>query len=350
MKRRIAKIGGIIWKPLLAIIGLGLLIVWTTGVFSKRVGPGSVAYEAGFPLPPDAQTLTVTEELMPSRVPVIGTVTSEVTVQLTARVNAHIDAVHVAAGDAVEKGDLLFTLDHRQWSAQRAATEARRKQARTEYERTRNLYERQAATEQQRIAAEAAFHEIQAQLDEIDVALSYTEIRSPLTGVVSDRFAEAGMVAQPGQHLATVYDTSRMRLDAAVPVRLIDYLTIGDTVAVKLERPRTNVSGRIHRIVGEIDPRSRTQMVQVMLEAAESRPIFPGTFGRFFLEAAAQRMVRLPATAIRHEGQLAMVQVIENERAFWRLVRTGVSADGRTEILSGVTDGDVVLLNPKEGT
>lgn len=344
MKTSLHTYGRRLWKPVLGVLGLGVLIVWTTGIGTDRVEPGRVPHAPGRPLPGQADTFTVTNETVRGRVPVIGTVASDRTVQLTARIRAHVAAVHLAAGDSVETEELLIELDERDGQAKRSAATAAVHRARTEFERTRKLHAAQAATEQQLIAAESAFHSARAQLDEIDVALSFTDIRSPLAGIVSDRYVEAGSLVQPGQPVATVYDPNQMRLDAAVPVRLVEHLAIGDQVNVVLERPATNTSGSVYRMVSEIDPRSRTQIVQILLDPVQT-PILPGTFGRLQLRTDERTVVRIPEEALREIGQLSMVQLVRDDRALWHIVTTGATANGMTEILSGLSAGDIVLLH-----
>lgn len=333
-----------IWKPLVAVIGLVLLVVWTTGVLNERVPPDVLAHTPGFALPPDAETVTVHLEKRPTRVEVVGTVISDNTVSLSARINAYVAEILVSAGEAVQRDQPLIRLDDRDVRAQRDAALATVHRTQTEYERFKTLHASQAATEQQLIAAESAYQHAKAQLEQVEVALSYAEIRSPMDGMVSDRHAEVGTLANPGQTLVRVYDPAVMRLDAPVPVRLVDFLEIGDVVDVHLERPDTLVQGRVHRIVAEIDPRTRTQTAQILL-LLDGAPILPGTFGRVQIPTDERDVYLAPDTSIYRAGQLEMVYVVEEGRAVRRMVRTGSHFDGQLEILSGLKSGDVLWVN-----
>lgn len=345
MKTKISALLRLLWKPLVALAGLIVLIVWTTGILRERVSPGVVDFAPGLPLPADAETLTVHPEEIPRRVDVVGSVTSDNTVLLGARVSAYVSEVRVSAGDPVERNQVLIRLDDRDLRTQREAARAALRRAETEYERYKSLHETQFATDQEYIQAESAYHTAMAQLEQADVMLTFTEIRSPMDGIVSDRHAEVGMLANPGQTLLTVYDPTVMRLDAPVPVRLTDYLAIGDPLDVRLERPDTVIPGRINRIVSEIDPRTRTQTVQIMLDTDDLK-ILPGTFGRLQLGAAEQRVIMVPASAVYRVGQLEFVQIVEEDRAIRRLIKTGAMDGHRVEVLSGLQDGETILVQP----
>lgn len=345
MKTKLVALLRMIWKPLIALIGLIILIVWTTGVLSDRVEPGVLDHAPGFALPPDAETVTVRIASIPQRIEVVGTTISENTVSMHARMSAHVSEVLVSAGDSVSRDEVLIRLDDRDLRSQREAAQAALHRTKTEYERFKKLHQTQAATEQQLIAAESAYHTAKAEVDRADVALTFTEIRSPMNGIVTDRHVEVGTLADPGQTLLRVYDPAAMRLDAPVPVRLVDYLAIGDTLDIRLERPDTVMQGRVRRIVSEIDPRTRTQTVQIMLEPNDT-PVLPGTFGRVRIPTTERDVYLIADTAVYRVGQLEMTQVLENERVIRRLVKTGETRDGRVEVLSGLQEGDVVLVRP----
>ncbi len=333
------------WKPLSAVFALMVLIVWTTGVWRDKVEPGHAAYQPGFALPADAPTYEVRKEATVRRLEVTGTVTSEDRVQISARLSAHVRDVFAGAGQSVAKDDVLIVLDDRELREQLAAAQAQLRQAETEYQRTQQLFESKAATQQALIAAESMYQSAQAQVDQVNIQLSFTEIRSPIDGMVTDRRIEAGDLAHPGQVLLAVYNPEAMRLDAPVPVRLVDRLALGDELTLELESPAARFAGEVTEIVSEIDPVSRTRLVKVRIHADEAE-ILPGTFGRLWVDATPQDGVMVPQSAVYRVGQLEMVQVVQGDRVIRRLVKTGPVQNDMVEVLSGLGDGEVILVNP----
>ena len=337
------------WRGIVGIVGLAVIVAWSGGACSRKVAPGVVTVPAGIAMPAGAETVKVARESIPARLFVVGTVDSEEKIHLSARIPAYINEVLVSSGDEVKKGQVLVTLDDREFREQLAAGEAQLKQAETEFQRTKQLFEKNATTDQALTAAESMYNSARAQVDRIKVMLTYAQITSPIDGLVTERRIEAGDLANPGQVLLTVYDPKRMRLEAAVPVRLLDRLTLNQDVEVSLERPAETIQGRITEIVSEVDPGSRTQTVKVRLES-EGKGLLPGTFGRLWVDGEPHDGFRVPATSVYHVGQVELVQVVRDGRVMRRAVKTGSLFGDRIEILSGLSDGDEILAQPvKEG-
>ena len=337
------------FKLISGIVGLALVIAWSGGFLAKKTKPGKLESQPGLALPADAETIEVKVETAPVRVEVVGTTASEEKINLSARIPAYVGEIFASAGDRVKKGQRLIALDDRDIRQKLAAAEAQLNQARTEYERAQQLFEKQATTDQALTAAESMFTAAKAQVEEVKVMLTYAQVESPIDGIVTERRVEAGDLANPGMLLLAVYDPLRMRLEAPVPVRLIDRLALGQEVEVSLERPARVLKGTVSEIVSEVDSASRTQLVKVHLEGVEG-DVLPGTFGRLWVAAEPREALFVPASAVVQIGQLSFVQVARDGRAVRRLVKTGPARAGRVEILSGLRAGEAVVVNPiREG-
>jgi RND family efflux transporter MFP subunit len=336
-----------ILKWSVAVAGLVLMIAWTGGVFHPKVQAAKLAYRPGKPLPDKAKTYTVHLKKIAPRIDVVGTVASEENVHLSARISAYVSKVNVSAGTAVKKGQVLIELDSRDIDEKVAAAEVNLKQTQTEYQRTLNLYKKNAATEQSLTAAESMFNSAKAQLAEVKVMLTYTKIRSPINGIVTDRRVEVGDLANPGQTLLSVYDPINMRIEVPVPVRLIEKLSLNQEVDINLDRPNRPFKGRVVEIVSEIDPLSRTQKVKVHIDNRKG-DILPGTFGRVWVREDSKPAILIPAAALMSVGQLEMVYVVKNDRIEKRMVKSGPAYGDAIEILSGLSQGDVILVSPLE--
>ena len=344
--------GSVLFKVVkwtVAVGGLVLMIAWTGGAFHAKVQAGKLDVAAGKPLPQGAETHTVEVKDIASRVDVVGTVTSEEKVHLSARISAYVSKVNVGTGTKVAKGQTLIELDSREIQEKLTAARINLKQSKTEYDRTLNLYKKNAATEQALTAAEHRYSSAQSQVAEIKVMLTYTTINSPIDGIVTERKIEAGDLANPGQVLLRVYDPRKMRLEVPVPVRLIEKLSLNQTVDITLDRPARPFKGKVSEIVGEIDPSSRTQRVKIRIDNKKG-DVLPGTFGRVWVSENPRKAVVIPAGAVSMVGQLEMVNVVQNDRVLRRMVKTGPSYGKLVEILSGLSAGEVILVSPlKEG-
>ena len=336
---------GRIAKPLLGVVVLVVLILWSVGVFRTRTSAGHLDYQPGLPVPPNAELLTVKLESIAPRVDVVGTVASDVKVNLSARMPAYVKEVFVSAGSPVKKGQELVTLDDREIQEQVTAAEAQFKQAEAELNRTRQLFDNKATTEQALTAAQSMFTSARAQWERSKVMLTYARIVSPMDGIVTERHVEPGDLANPGQVLLAIYDPANMQLEAPVPVRLLAKLPVGQAVDVTLDRPATNFQGRVRQIVSEIDPLSRTQLVKVHIEETAA-DVLPGTFGRLWVADDARQTIVIPASAVYSVGQIELVQIVKDGRAIRRAVRTGQKHEASVEVLSGLDAGDALLVKP----
>ncbi|MFH0880005.1 MAG: efflux RND transporter periplasmic adaptor subunit [Lentisphaerota bacterium] len=336
------------WRAIAGVVGLVVIIAWSGGACSSKMKPGKESYEPGQAYDGQSALFTAAVTRAAARVFVVGTMASEERINLSARIPAYVNEVLVSAGDKVKKGQLLASLDDREIQEQLAATEAQLKQAEAEFQRTKQLFDSKAATDQSLTAAESAYSAAKAQAERVKVMLSYAQVTAPIDGVITERKVEAGDLASPGQVLMSVYDPFRMRLEAPVPIRLVEHLAMGQEVEVLLERPSRFFKGKVTEIVSEVDPSSRTQKVKIHLDEVRDE-VLPGTFGRFWVPDDEREAIMAPSSAIYHLGQLQMVQVLVNGRVIRRLVTTGNSVDNQIDVLSGLGAGDVILVNPAKG-
>jgi len=339
---------GTLTRFALGIAGMALLIAWSGGSFEHKLGPADISIKAGVMVPADAETFHVKTQLVAPRIDIVGTCVSESEIHLSSRLSAYVKEVKVSAGDSVKAGQLLIALDDRELLEQLAAARAHLSHARIEFRRTQRLMKTQATTDQALTAARSDFNGAKAQVERIKVMLTFTKIRSPIDGRVTDRRVEVGDLANPGQVLLGVYDPNKMRIEVPVPLRLVRKLKLGDAVDVKLDGPLGAFRGEVTQIVGNVDPLSRTQLVKVHLDGVHGQ-VLPGTFGRVWVLDDKRPSILAPASAVYRVGQLELVQVVEGNRAVRRLVKTGASYGKDIEILSGLSDGDVILTKPIKG-
>lgn len=349
MKERFGKLVQVAWRPLAGLVGLVILVMWSSGMFASKVKPGKLEVLPGFAVPSQARTVTVKVTATPSPVEVVGSVVPSELVSLSARLPAAIQSMKAAAGDVVTKGQVLATLDDRELREQLAGAESQLRQAEAEYARARQLFDKAATTDQARLAALTQLEAARSHVEQIRVMLSYAVVTAPFNGVVTDRRMEAGDLAAPGVVLMSVYDPTRMRFELPVPVRLLTRFALHRELAIMLDGVDAPLQGRVTEIVGEVDPLSRTRKVRLALTAVTAS-LMPGTYGHIVVEGDSHDSLWVPASSLYRVGQQEFVQVVSEGRVTRRIVRTGAVRDGEIEVLSGLNDGETVLLEPvKEG-
>ena len=139
-----------------------------------------------------------------------------------------------------------------------------------------------------------------------------------------------------------IHDPARLRLEAQVPESCAAKASVGMDVRTRLDALGREVAARVEEISPVADPQSRTFLIKATLPP--ERDLRPGTFGRFLQPCGRKAALLVPAAAVSRSGQLEMVRVLEEGEARTRHVKTGKAHGDRVEVLSGLREGEKVLV------
>jgi RND family efflux transporter MFP subunit len=313
---------------------------------------------------------------------------------LSSRTVATIATVRVKAGDRVQTGDVLVALDARdvteqtrQAQASAVAAEQSLAQARTEeraaeaehrlattwHDRIAALHARNSSTDQERDEAEARLASAAARLAGARASIeaadarvaslraavgvataneSFTTVRAPFDGLVTERLVDPGTLATPGVPLLRIESVGARQVVARVDEARAAYVQPGDRVSVvidALERRDPDDSG-LEGIVAEVaravgtDQRAFTVKVTV----PSSVTARSGSFARVVFRGAPRRALLVPAVAIRRHGQITSVFVVQEGTARLRLIQVGESSPQGVEVLAGLDAGESIVTAPLE--
>jgi RND family efflux transporter MFP subunit len=157
-------------------------------------------------------------------------------------------------------------------------------------------------------------------------------------------------LAAPGTPLGVIERGGSLRAQASVPASQAGRIQVGDEAEVWLADEGEPVTGRVSEVNQGVDVMTRAFMVQVDLpedlpDQAGVNPR-PGMFVRVGFSVGQTERILVPESALIQRGQLKMVYVVEAEHARTRLLTVGPRRGAQVEILSGLSDGDVVVTNP----
>ncbi|MFB3894211.1 MAG: efflux RND transporter periplasmic adaptor subunit [Phycisphaerae bacterium] len=346
----------------LAVVVL-LLMLWLLGAFHRKVAPQPGLTVAAPPMPA-SQPVAVKYVEIPLQEAVPGTIRPVLESYVASKVMERVIEVNVIAGQEVKKGQVLVRLDRKlletrleQAKAALAAAKASRDDAKLNLDRMQQAFGRGVATQTELDGAKARFEVADAEqtraqqaLDEAQTNLNYTEIRSPIDGVIIDKRVNVGDTVAPGQVLLTMYD--KMQLIANVRESLMRHLKVGQSIGVYLEDLGRTCQGAISEIVPQADPATRTFPVKVTGPCQAG--VKPGMYAKLIVPLGTEKVLVIPPAAVQKVGQLTMVQVIEGNSVHRRAVRLGrtLNVDGveYVEVLSGLNDTEkVALLSERAG-
>jgi len=304
----------------------------------------------------------------------VGTVRATQTSQVSSQVMSNIVEIRAHEGDRVKAGQVLAILDDAQSrsgtdQAMAAVTAAEKDLSAADSDlalagatlkRYQELYEKKSVSPQEfdeikaryqsaearRDMAQAGQAQANARLAQARTSLGYTRIRAPFAGVVTEKRADAGMLASPGMPIFTVEDTRRYRLEVTVDESELGFVRVEQVSPVTIDALRNaQLSGKVVEIVPAADPASRSFLVKVELPA-DSR-LRSGLFGRARFPSGERPALLIPQVSVTERGQLQGIYVLDaNQIASLRYVSLGQSAGEQIEVLSGLQDGEKLVAAP----
>jgi multidrug efflux pump subunit AcrA (membrane-fusion protein) len=200
-------------------------------------------------------------------------------------------------------------------------------------------------TQQDIDAAQAQVDQAQAQLDLARTQLQELAVKSPVTGVVADKFLVVGSVASPTTPIISVA-ASDTEIDFNVEESQLGRLQPGEPAKISVPAlPGEAISGKVALVAPTVDPKSRTGQVRVVPDPDQMGKLKPGMFAQVSVETEKkQNALVVPRSAIL-PGSPPQVFVVDNGQVRKVGVQTGVQDRDQVEITQGLKDGDQVVLD-----
>ena len=334
-----------------AILALLVVIAWLAGAFKAQIEPGLDARN-----PENAGDLfEVRQVLLPTYEYATASITPEETTIISSRILSRILELKVRAGQEVVSGEILINLEQsdllaraRQVSEQAAAIEARKIEAQTSRERAESLYEQRliaradldnaVANHEELVAAKAA---ADLAVSEAYTALSYSEIRAPISGRIVDRLAEPGDTAIPGTPLLILYNPLSLQAEAKVREKLAVKLELGQEIEIEVPSLEQTFSSTIVEIVPAANPGSRSFQIKAAFDYEDG--LLPGMYARLKIPSGEDEVVVIPEELISDVGQLDVVWVFINETRQRRIVKLGDNRPEGVIVHAGLSSGEILV-------
>ncbi len=354
MKAALKIIGVVIALALLAGV-----MAYLAGFFEEKI---PVDFSGVVPSSAGGRTVAVDVITEPLIEQVPGTLRAKVETVISPLITATISSIAVWAGDEVQAGEVLVTLDARELKARvdqahQAAVAARARLAQTEKDlaRVRRIMKADpgavSKAERDRLqtalsTARAELVRLQRQKDEVQTALSYSKLTAPIAGRIVERLADPGDTARQGEPLLRMYDPVSLRLEASVRESVASKLAKGQQLFAEIDALKKRYPVVVDEIVPSADPGSRSFLVKVSL--ADGSGLYPGMFGRLMIPIGQIEKITIPLEAVTAVGQLNFVIVKTQQGAVRRYVRLGERRpDHRLEVISGLAAGDQILISAR---
>ncbi|MCV9961497.1 efflux RND transporter periplasmic adaptor subunit [Pararhizobium sp. BT-229] len=250
-----------------------------------------------------------------------------------------------------------------QYQAQLAEAHANADEAVRVSERSKKLAEAgsmsTAQRDQERAAATAALARVksaeqlvsvayadinvaEAQISDVDLRLARTDVKTPVSGVVSARTAKVGAIANgSGEPLFTIIRDGAVEMKAEIIETDLPKLEIGQKAKVTLADGKTVIDGKIRLISPVVDTQTRLGNVYISLLEPEKARV--GMYARAQIIVTEKQALVLPLSAVTKTKDGMVARKIEGDVAHVAQVETGIQDDGYIEIRSGLNQGDRVI-------
>lgn len=350
---------------LAALVALGLAV---SRALERRYDAAQ-ASAAAASAPPQALELLGSDlvravpRAMAATLPVSGGLEAVNSALVKAKVAAELRELSVREGDAVRAGQLIGRLDATEfeWRLRQAEDQAAAAQAQLDIAE-RTLADHRALVDQgfiSRNALDTAVHNAAAARASLQAARAAaeiarktvrdTELRAPLSGLVSQRLAQPGERVSVDSRIVEIVDLAQLELPAAIPAERAGALRVGQRARLQVDGVPQPLDARVARINPATQGGTRAIVAYLRVEPAPG--LRQGQFARGSVEVEQAVVLALPQNTLRSERSTPQVLVAEDGRAVARPLRLGrrgeadfgAGPEAAVEVQDGLGDGALVL-------
>lgn len=316
-------------------------------------------------------------------------------IEMHAKVSGYVRKINVDIGDRVKTGQVLAVLEVPELMAQLQGAGAGVRRSQQEIERAQNEVARDQAqyaalhanairleqadkarpgliAQQELDDAQAKDRAAAAQVESAKAALSgtrqqlemsqanntqvsamsdYTRIVAPFDGVVTWRYADTGALVQAGTSnsnsapVVKLAQVNVLRLRIPVPESLAASVRVGQPADVSVQATGEHFTGHVTRFTDALDRTTRTMQVEIDVPN-ETYKLQPGVYANVALQTqASPNALTIPIQAVQHhDGKASVLVVDQQNRVQPREIQTGLEDPNRVEVLSGLSDGERVIV------
>jgi RND family efflux transporter MFP subunit len=280
---------------------------------------------------------------------------------LSTRMMGFVDKVHVNVGQKVTKGQLLVSINNSDLSAKQAQTSAGITEAQAafnnaekNYQRFQNLFAEKSASQKELDDQRARYEMAKARLEgakqlknEVQSQFAYVNLRAPFNGVVTNKFIEAGDMANPGVPLISVEGPGNFEVTASVPESEISKIKSGTEVQVIVKSSDKILPGTVTEVSTSAKNTGGQYLVKVVLDKTDAS-ILSGMYAtvQFPIEKKTDvSMVLVPQEALVKRGQLTGIYTVsQSNTALLRWLRLGRTFGDNVEVLSGLAADENYII------
>jgi membrane fusion protein (multidrug efflux system) len=276
----------------------------------------------------------------------LGNARANESVDIRPKITATLTEILFEEGQEVQTGDVLVKLDNLEQVADLAAAKAALVDSEASYNRSSELFKNNVVAKSQLLQDEARKIADEAMVSVAEKRLADTIVRAPFAGRIGLRRVSIGSLLGPGTVITTLDDTNVIKVDFDLPEIYLSRLEPGLMVlANSAAYPDQVFEGEVTSVDTRVDPVSRTVRVRSIMQNPEGH-LRPGMFMTVTLLKQTVESLVIPERALIPERSVQYVLVVgENQLVEKRAVQIGRRRPGDVEILSGLSAGELVIVD-----
>jgi membrane fusion protein, multidrug efflux system len=277
---------------------------------------------------------------------VIGTIKPFAEAKVSSEEGGVIISLNKEKGSPVGKGEIIARLKKDVEYATFEQMEAQVNLAKINFEKQKLLFEENATTEMQYLTAEWQYKSAERQLEVLKTHLKTGFIRSPISGVVNDKFMNKGEMSSPGAPIFNIIDISSVKISAGLPELYVPKIKKGQSVIVTIDViPGAEFEGKVNYIAPSLSGTSRTFEIEVIIKNRD-RVLKPGMSANIQVaEYTENDAVVIPQDLIIDYGEEQFVYVLDGNVAKKRIVKPGDRNQNMVHILNGLNPGEKIITD-----
>lgn len=277
-----------------------------------------------------------------------GSVLADETVYVSSETGGRIIQLNVKEGERVGKGKLIARVDLESLDKQIAEVDKSLELARDIYKRQSRLWDQKIGTEIQYLQAKNNVERLEQSIETLKHQRAKANVYSPISGEVAMVNKENGEVAGPGEPIATLLNTRKLKITVDVPENLLPVVNRGDLVDVKIPAINYEKKHRIKRIGTQISPTNRTIPVEVEIYNGNGK-IKPNLLATMLInDFNSEDAIVVPNTLLQQEVSgkyfVYTIQKIDDvDQVVKKYVEPGESYAENIVILDGLSESDIII-------
>ncbi len=294
---------------------------------------------------------TVQDTIFNHYLEIQGNVDTKENIIVQTEFSGTLTSLTVKAGQRVSKGQILGRVDDGGMSQQLASLENQYSLAKTTYERQKNLWDKKIGSEIQFLQVHTQMIAAQKGVAQMKSQLAKTVIRAPFSGTIDEVFVEKGQVVAPSvQGLMRIVNLGSMYVSTSVPESYIGKVKVGDHVEVFLSSLNKTYIGKVRQVGNFINPNNRSFGVEVGLPNPDNL-LRPNQVAKLkIIDYINKKVVVVPTNVVQEDGeQNKFIFTVDRSNgktgiAKKVIVTVGKTSDNVSEILSGLTTQDIIVI------